>query len=52
MIQEIDWSVGEILSTLRKLNIDDNTLVIFTSDNGATGRGENHPLSEIGRAHV
>lgn len=45
VIQEIDWSVGEILSTLRELNIDDNTLVIFTSDNGATSRGENHPLS-------
>lgn len=34
VISEIDWSVGEILSTLRKLDIDRKTLVIFTSDNG------------------
>ncbi len=44
-IAELDWSVGEILRTLRELGIDDNTLVIFTSDNGATSRGENLPLS-------
>jgi len=34
VIEEIDWSVGEVLATLRKHNLDDNTLVIFTSDNG------------------
>lgn len=34
VIEEIDWSVGEILKTLKSLNIDENTLVIFTSDNG------------------
>ncbi len=34
VISEIDWSVGQILQTLRELDIDDNTLVIFTSDNG------------------
>jgi arylsulfatase A-like enzyme len=33
-IEEIDWSTGEILEKLKKLGIDDNTLVIFTSDNG------------------
>ena len=33
-IEEIDWSCGEILATLKDLRIDDNTLVIFTSDNG------------------
>lgn len=33
-IEELDWSCGEILKTLKELNIDDNTLVIFTSDNG------------------
>ena len=33
-IEEIDWSCGEIFKTLKELNIDDNTLVIFTSDNG------------------
>jgi len=34
VIMEIDWSVGQILETLKSLNIDDNTLVIFSSDNG------------------
>jgi arylsulfatase A-like enzyme len=33
-IQEIDWSVGQILQTLQETGRDDNTLVIFTSDNG------------------
>lgn len=33
-VEEIDWSVGEIVKTLEELNIDDNTLIIFTSDNG------------------
>lgn len=34
VIAEIDWSVGEILAALKKNGLDDNTLVIFTSDNG------------------
>ena len=33
-IAEIDWSVGQILDTLKVNGLDDNTLVIFTSDNG------------------
>lgn len=34
VIEEIDWSVGRILDTLRETGLDKNTLVIFTSDNG------------------
>ena len=34
VIEEIDWSVGQILDTLRELDLDQNTLVAFTSDNG------------------
>jgi arylsulfatase A len=33
-IMEIDWSTGEIMRTLKSLGIDQNTLIIFTSDNG------------------
>ena len=33
-IDEIDWSVGQILDTLKANGLDENTLVIFTSDNG------------------
>ena len=34
-IEEVDWSVGEILGAVRKAGIAEKTLVIFTSDNGA-----------------
>jgi len=46
-VEEIDWSTGQILETLKNLGIDENTLVVFTSDNGAASRwgGSNLPLS-------
>lgn len=34
VIEEIDWSVGQILASLKEHGLDENTLVIFTSDNG------------------
>ncbi len=34
VIQEIDWSVGQVLDALKKHGLDNDTLVIFTSDNG------------------
>jgi len=34
-IEELDWSVGQIMHTLKDLQLDNKTLVIFTSDNGA-----------------
>ncbi len=34
VVEELDWSVGRILDTLRELKIEQNTLVFFTSDNG------------------
>lgn len=43
VIEEIDWGVGEILNVLKELELDERTLVIFTSDNGpwdlSDGRG-------------
>lgn len=33
-IVQMDWSTGEVMKTLKKLGIDKNTMVIFTSDNG------------------
>ncbi len=42
-IEEIDWSVGQVLQTLKELKLDENTLVIFTSDNGAAS-GSAGPL--------
>ncbi len=34
VMMEIDWSVGEILNAVRQHDLQENTLVIFTSDNG------------------
>jgi arylsulfatase A-like enzyme len=33
-ILQLDWSVGEIMKTLERLNLDEKTLIIFCSDNG------------------
>ncbi|HSU67020.1 MAG TPA: sulfatase-like hydrolase/transferase, partial [Tepidisphaeraceae bacterium] len=33
-VEEVDWSTGKVLDTIRDLKLSDNTLVIFTSDNG------------------
>lgn len=33
-IHELDWIVGEVMGALKELGVEDNTLVIFTSDNG------------------
>lgn len=43
-VEEVDWSVGQVLDTVRELKLDSNTLVIFTSDNGGTARAVNTPL--------
>jgi arylsulfatase A len=39
MISRLDRGVGRIMDLLRELRLDENTLVIFTSDNGATATG-------------
>jgi arylsulfatase A len=43
-VEEVDWSVGQVLETLRELKLAANTLVLFTSDNGGTPRAVNAPL--------
>jgi len=42
VIMEIDWSVGQILETLRRNGLEEHTLVIFTSDNGPWLNFGNH----------
>ncbi|MEX2263277.1 MAG: sulfatase [Bryobacteraceae bacterium] len=39
VVEEVDWSVGEVLNTLRKQGLDGNTLVMFSSDNGPWFQG-------------
>ncbi len=45
-VAAVDWSVGVLLDELKQLGLDERTLVIFTSDNGARGDrgGTNRPL--------
>lgn len=44
-IQELDHNVGRIFDTLRRLRIDDNTIVAYASDNGrGPGRNERQPI--------
>tara|TARA_R110002096_G_scaffold432198_1_gene648492 strand:+ start:3172 stop:4587 length:1416 start_codon:yes stop_codon:yes gene_type:complete len=43
-IYEIDWSVGEILKALKEQGIDENTIVLFSTDNGPS-KGSAKPLS-------
>jgi arylsulfatase A-like enzyme len=48
-VEEVDWSAGRVLDTVRELGLDRNTLVIFTSDNGpwlikGTDGGDSGPL--------
>jgi len=44
MVEEMDNGVGEVISTLRRLKLDDRALVFFISDNGANKNGSNTPL--------
>ena len=51
-VEELDWSAGQIFDALKKHNIDERTLVIWTSENGAPRRnppqGSNAPLGGWG----
>lgn len=48
VMMELDWSVGEILSTLKAYNLEENTLVIITSDNGPWANYGDHAGSSGG----
>ncbi len=47
VMMEIDWSVGEILQSLKEQGIDEQTLVVFTSDNGPWLSYGNHAGSAL-----
>ncbi|MEY4940196.1 MAG: Arylsulfatase [Verrucomicrobiota bacterium] len=48
-VEELDWSAGEVLGAVKRLGLEENTVVVWTSDNPATRRdpeqGSNAPLS-------
>ena len=41
VVETLDWSMGQLFAALKRLDLDDHTLVIFTSDNGAWFEGSN-----------
>jgi arylsulfatase A-like enzyme len=43
VIEEVDWSIGEVMKAIKECGIDEKTLVIFTTDNG-TRSGSSGPL--------
>ena len=49
-VQQVDWHVSQILDSLKKNGIKDNTIVIFTSDNGCSPRADFKELSAIDHA--
>lgn len=48
VMMEIDWSVGQIIETLRELGLEENTLIVLTSDNGPWANYGNHAGSAGG----
>jgi len=48
VMMEIDWSIGQILNTLKELGLEENTLVVLTSDNGPWTNYGNHAGSAGG----
>lgn len=48
VIEELDWSVGEVMKTLKDNGLEDNTFVIYTSDNGPWINFGNHAGSTGG----
>ncbi len=42
LIEQVDEAVGHVLNTLKKLNLDRKTIIIFTSDNGGVVSGDNY----------
>lgn len=42
LVEQMDIAVGEVLATLKQLNLDDETIVIFTSDHGGVSAGDDY----------
>lgn len=47
MVEAMDLAVGKVLDKLEQLNLSDNTVIIFTSDNGGLSTSEGHPTSNL-----
>ncbi|MDE5416749.1 sulfatase [Labilibaculum sp. DW002] len=47
MVESMDENIGRLLQQIKALNLDDNTLIIFTSDNGGLSTSEGSPTSNL-----
>ena len=47
MVESMDTAIGVVLKALDSLDLADNTVVIFTSDNGGLSTSEGHPTSNL-----
>jgi len=47
MVEAMDQAVGDVLSKLKDLGLGENTVVVFTSDNGGLSTSEGHPTSNL-----
>lgn len=47
-VMQVDWSVGEVIQALQRNDLDENTLIIFTSDNGSPARDGTNFAGRIG----
>lgn len=47
LVESMDDAVGEVLNTLKELGLDENTIVIFTSDNGGVAAGDSYSTSNL-----
>lgn len=47
MVEAVDLAVGKVLDAVNRLGLDENTVVILTSDNGGLSTSEGHPTSNL-----
>lgn len=47
MVESMDRAVGKVMGTVRQLGLEENTIVIFMSDNGGLSTSEGHPTSNL-----
>ena len=47
LIEEVDDAVGSVLNTLKELKLEENTIIVFTSDNGGVTSGDNFSTNQL-----
>ncbi len=52
MVESVDWNIGRVLETLDELGLSDNTVIIFTSDNGALESITDNSPFRCGKGHL